>query len=157
MPYERLLQLKLCHFLDICLDNYTKCIVRFINIWRIPCNNWSNSQTLGTLGRFAGRATESGRGSTISWILRIRDFLVFILMLPFFKIFSFCFFNVNYWQHFLFKAPLMIALIYVNLKPNVDMVCFQRTKGFLWLWGRVLVKLYLNSCLLPSIVILLAV
>ena len=89
---------------------------------------WSHSQMLGTLGRFAGRATKSGRGSIISWTLRIRDFLVFILMLPSFKIFCFCFFNVNYRQYFLSLAPLMTTPIYVNLRPKLDTVCFQRTK-----------------------------
>ena len=101
---------------------------------------WSSSQILETLGRFAGRATKSRRGSLISWTLRIRDFLVFFLMLPSFKIFCFCFFNVNYWQNVWFMVPLMTVLIYVKLRPNVDKVCFRRTKGFLWLWGRILEK-----------------
>ena len=34
---------------------------------------------------------------------------------------------------FLFMAPLITTPIYVNLRPNVDAVCFQRTKGLLWL------------------------
>ena len=110
----------------------------FFNIWRISPNNWSNSQTPGNFGWFAGRATKSVRGSIISWILRIRDFLVFILMLPFFKLFCFCFFNVNYWQHFLFTAPLMTTQFNVNLRSNIDTVCFKGTRGFLRLWWRVL-------------------
>ena len=90
--FANIIQNKLKFLTVICPDNHTKCIVYFINIWRNPRNNWSESQTLETLGRFAVRATKSGRVSTISWILRIRDFLVFILMLPFFKLFRFCFF-----------------------------------------------------------------
>ena len=37
-------------------------------------------------------------------------------------------------------ARLVTLPIYVNLRPNKDTVCFQIAKGFLWLWGRVLVK-----------------
>ena len=80
---------------------------------------------------------------------------VFCFDAAFFKIFCIRFFNVNHWQYFLFTAPLKTAPTYVNLKPKVDTVCFQRTKVFLW--GRILVKIQLNSCLLPSINILLAV
>ena len=58
---------------------------------------------------------------------------------PFLKIFCFCFFNVNYWQYF-FTAPLKTAPIYITLRPNVDTVCFQRTKRLQWLLGRVLVE-----------------
>ena len=113
----------------------------FFNICRIPFNNWSNSQIIGTLCLFAGLATKSGRGLILSWTLRIRDFLVFILMLPFFKIFCFCFLMLITDNIFLFTAALMTAPIYVNMWINVDTVCFQRTKAFLWLWGRILVKL----------------
>ena len=112
----------------------------FFNNWRIPFNNWSNLQITWTLVRLAGDAIKSGRGLLMSSTLRIRDFLIFNLMLPFFKKFFLCCFNVNYWQYFLFKAPSITASIYIHLGPNKDTVCFQRTKGFLCLWGRVLVK-----------------
>ena len=62
-------------------------------------------------------------------------------MLPSFKIFCFCFLMLITDNIFLFTAALMTAPIYVNMWINVDTVCFQRTKAFLWLWGRILVKL----------------
>ena len=73
-------------------------------------------------------ALKSGRGSITSWIFRIRDFLVFILMLPFSKYFAFVFFMLITDNIFLFTAPLMRAPFYVNSRPNVDTVCFQKNQ-----------------------------
>ena len=111
----------------------------FFNNWRFLLNNWSSYQTSGMLGRFAGRAIKSERGSIRSRILRIRDFLVFFFDAAFLQNILLLLFNV-YWHCFLFTAPLMTAPIYVNLQLNVDTGYFLRTKGFLCLWGRVLVK-----------------
>ena len=50
----------------------------------------------------------------------------------------------------------MTAPIDANLRPNVDTTCFQRTKGF-YGFEEEFSKIQLNFCLLPSIVIHLAV
>ena len=75
-----------CRFNSIIMQN-----AFFFNIWRIPLNNWSNSQITRTLRRLAGREKKSGRGLITSWTHRIRDFLVLFWCCLFSKFFAFVF------------------------------------------------------------------
>ena len=80
-------------------------------------------------------------GLTFSWILRFWK-LIFNLVLPFFK--TYIFFQCQLLTNIFFATTLMTTPTYVNVKSNVYTVCFRRTKGFLWLWERVLVNFNWN-------------
>ena len=118
---------------------------------------FANTWNLGTLGQFKRRATKSGRGSVTSWTLRIRDFLVFILMLLFFKIFCFCFFNVKHWQYFFIHGSVNDSCNLPNCEAECRNSLFSENQRVFMALRKSYSKIYLNSCLLPSIVILLAV
>ena len=105
----------------------------------IPFNNCLFSNTFGTLEQFVGRAAKFGIGLILSWILTIRYFIIFILLLLLFNIFCSCFSingkisdkNVTKFagnrkvvtklvtKMFIYP-PLMTVLIYVKLRPFKD-------------------------------------
>ena len=77
-----------CSFYSIILQ---KAQLFFFNFWGISLNNWSNSQTHGTLGRFFGRTAKLRIVLMLTWILEIIHFCIWCCL--FFKFFfAFVFF-----------------------------------------------------------------
>ena len=88
--------------------------------------HWSNLQTFEW---FFGRAAKSGIGLIISWIQTCCSRFTLVLL-----------FYVKNWRNVLFTDPLMTAPNYIKLRLIVDIVDFQRTYWFYWLWRSVLVN-----------------
>ena len=95
--------IKIFRFLQIQVDNYTKCIISFFNIRSCPLNSWYNSQAIAALELLVGHAAKSGIGLILSWILKIRNFLNFFWCCFFQKILLV--FYVNYWYFFYSQHP----------------------------------------------------